>query len=126
MTRARPPVAIATITWARSPEEDRRLRRALTRLIAAGFPIAVADSGRTPAFSAFLDSRPELTVTVERSGLVAQVEASLQLASKLGSRFVLYTESDKAVFFEGMYQKLFFEGGSQNALRFKVGLRVLF
>jgi hypothetical protein len=102
MTRARPRVAIATITWARSPQEDQRLRRSLTRLITAGFPIAVADSGRTPAFSAFLASKPELTVIVEGGGLVAQVEASLQLACGFGSRFVLYAESDKELFFEGL------------------------
>jgi len=30
------------------------------------------------------------------------------------------------VYFEGQYQRLMFEGGSQNGIRFKVGLRVLF
>jgi hypothetical protein len=100
MRRPRPPVAIATITWARSTEEDRRLRRSLTRLTATAFPIAVADSGRTPAFSSFLASRPALTVIVERGGLVAQVEASLQLAAGFGSPFILYTEPDKELFFE--------------------------
>ena len=93
-------VAIATITWARSAEEDRRLRHSLTRLLAAHVPIAVADTGRTSSFTGFLRGRPELTVAVERGGLVAQVESSLRIARSFGSRFVLYTEPDKELFFE--------------------------
>jgi hypothetical protein len=94
------PVAIATITWARSAEEDRRLRQSLTRLLAAGLPIAVADTGRTPSFIRFLRRHPGFTVTQEGGGLVAQVEASLRIARAFGSRFVLYTEPDKELFFE--------------------------
>jgi hypothetical protein len=98
--RVRRLVAIATITWARSPEEDRRLRHSLTRLLATGVPIAVADTGLTPSFARFLRRHSGFTVTQERGGLVAQIEASFRIARAFGSRFVLYTEPDKALFFE--------------------------
>jgi hypothetical protein len=74
-------LAIATITWARDPDEERLLRAALRRLCAYGRPIATV-------------------VAPEGAGLVAQTRASLKAALELSGAFLLYTEPDKLDFFE--------------------------
>jgi hypothetical protein len=92
-------VAVATVTWARTPEEDALLRGSLDVLRATGLSVAVADKGSSPAFTAFLAGRPDLRVTVG-SGLVAQVQASVRHAAEWQTPFILYAESDKAFFFK--------------------------
>jgi hypothetical protein len=94
-------VAVATMTLVRSPEEDAALRRSLTSLAGSGLPIIVADAGTDRTFLQFLESLPGVQVRVpDERGLVAQITASLGVASTLGTRFVLYTEPDKELFFE--------------------------
>jgi len=93
-------VAVATITWARSASEEGLLRRALARLSHAGLPIAVSDTGKSRSFAKFLTTHPEFAVSIESRGLVAQVEATLRLAARFDTPFVLYTEPDKTRFFE--------------------------
>ena len=51
-------VAIATITWVRSGDEERLLRRSLELLAAIGVRVAVADAGTSAAFTAFLRRFP--------------------------------------------------------------------
>jgi len=94
-------VAVATITWARTPVEEERLRRSLERLAEEHLLVAVADAGFDRDFTEFLSHLPgfEVTVPSER-GLVAQVTASMNLAARYDTPFILYTESDKALFFE--------------------------
>ncbi len=92
-------LAIATMTWARSPDEEARLRRSIARLADIGLPVAIADKGSSPSFADYLYSVPGLNTTTQRDGLVAQVRASIDLASTLGRRHVLYVESDKEEFF---------------------------
>jgi hypothetical protein len=93
-------VAVATITWARTPVEEGRLRRSLARLAGVGVPVAVADANTSRDFAAFLARLPGCRVTVPSSrGLTAQVAASLGLAGGFGRRFILYTEPDKELFF---------------------------
>src|SRR4051812_26513901 len=94
-------IAVATITWARSDAEETLLRRSLALLAGAGLPLAIADTGTSVAFTAFLRALPDTTITVpEEHGLVAQVQASVALAASVGRPFILYTEPDKEFFFE--------------------------
>src|SRR5687768_9352412 len=67
-------VTFATITWARTDEEDRALRTSLGVLSGLGRPIMVADGGSTPGFRAFLGGVPNIAVAdCDRSGVVGQV-----------------------------------------------------
>jgi hypothetical protein len=94
-------VAVATMTWARTHEEEDVLRRSLTKLAAGGLRVAVADAGTASGFLQFLKRLPEVSVIVpSERGLVAQVKASLAAAGSLDTRFILYTEPDKEFFFE--------------------------
>jgi hypothetical protein len=94
-------VAVATMTWARSPSEETVLRRSLQRLSATGFPVAVADTGTNTAFTAFLSTLSGFRVVVpDERGLVAQAQTSLAHAAAFNRPFVLYTEPDKESFFE--------------------------
>jgi hypothetical protein len=93
-------VAIATITWARSPREEALLQRSLATLAQAGVPVAIADRGTNAGFAAFLKRLAGVTVTVpRRPGLVSQVQASFDVAATFGRAFTLYTEPDKEFFF---------------------------
>ena len=94
-------VCAATITWARSAEEERTLRRALAALTRTALPVAVADKGNSPAFTDFLRRLPGvLLAPPAEATLVGQVRASLRAALAFERPFVLYTESDKEQFFE--------------------------
>jgi hypothetical protein len=93
-------VAVATITWARSPVEEAQLRRSLQVLAAWGLPVAVADRGVNPGFVDFLEGLEGVSVTVPAAaGLVAQVQASFGVAAAFDRDFILYTEPDKEFFF---------------------------
>ena len=94
-------VAVATMTWPRSRDEQLLLRRALQSLSEAGLPVAVADRGTSPAFSGAIRQLPGFRVTIpSESGLVAQVKASIALAATFGTPFILYVEPDKESFFK--------------------------
>jgi hypothetical protein len=93
-------VAVATITWARTPAEDERLRRSLERLADTGMPVAVAEAGTNPDFAEFMSRLSGFHVTVPRTrGLIEQVTASIGLAAGFDTPFILYTEPDKGLFF---------------------------
>ena len=95
-------VAIATVTWARTRDEDARLRRSLRALASLGFPVTACDAGSSPSFIEFVGTLPGLEVMPSpRAGLVAQVQASVAAAGAQGRPFVLYVEPDKEVFFDG-------------------------
>ena len=94
-------VAVATITWPRSTEEEELLARSLKLLAEAGLPVGVADRGTSAPFSQRLKQLPGFRVTIPSTpGLVPQVQASIALAATFGTRFILYVESDKELFFE--------------------------
>ena len=98
--RIRDTVAVATMTLVRNEEEERRLRRSLEALAEYQMPIAVADAGTSRRFTTFLSGLEGLhTVLPQRSGLVAQVKASVDLAADFRHPYVLYTEPDKEFFF---------------------------
>jgi hypothetical protein len=93
-------VAIATITWARTPSEEGLLARSLTLLSQAGLPVAVADRGTSRSFGETLARLPGFSITVPAGqGLAAQVAASIELAARWGRPFILYVEPDKEIFF---------------------------
>ena len=94
-------VTVATMTWARSAEEDALLRRALTSLAACGMPLVIADAGVSTSFLRFLERLPHASVVVPSDrGLISQISTSLEAAGSHRSRFILYTEPDKQSFFE--------------------------
>jgi hypothetical protein len=96
-----PRICIATVTWARDDPERQLLRESLLRLADLGLPIAVADRNSGGGFSEFLASRPQFRVVSPRhASLIGQIQASLDEAARANPDFILYTESDKARFFE--------------------------
>ena len=95
-------VAIATVTWARSADEEELLGRSLQRLVAAGFPVAIADRPTSTTFTRRLGELPGVRIAVpQATGLVAQVKASFAAAATFETRFILYVEPDKQAFFSG-------------------------
>jgi hypothetical protein len=94
-------VAVATITWTRSPSEEQLLRRSLRLLAETGLPVAVTDRGASPGFAQFLRGLPSFSVAAPSGeGLVGQVQAGLARAFSFGRPFILYVEPDKEFFFE--------------------------
>ena len=94
-------VAIATITWARDPDEESLLRSALPYLAATGLPVFITDGGSGPSFISFLKSFPQFTVlTTAAKGVWAQAANSIRKAKDHGADFILYTEPDKKDFFQ--------------------------
>lgn len=93
-------IAVATISWARSPDEVLLLERSLTRLSETGLSIVVADRGTNPGFTARLRRLNNLRIVVPaEQGLVCQIQASVEAAAGRGTRFILYVEPDKEEFF---------------------------
>lgn len=93
-------VAVATISWARSPEDEVLLARSLQTLAAAGLPVAVANREERPTFTRFLRSLTPFRIDSPTApGLVPQIQASLAMAASYGRRFILYVEPDKQFFF---------------------------
>lgn len=96
-----PRLCIATVTWARDEQEQRLLRKSLLLLADRGLPIVVADRDSGTGLRDFLASRPQFRLVSPRGpSLVGQIQASLGEAARTDAEFILYTESDKALFFE--------------------------
>jgi hypothetical protein len=93
-------VAVATLTWARSREESLGLARSLLALTERGLPVVVANREGEPSLPHMLRSLSEVAVVAPQTpGLVGQIKASVGAAAAIGTRFVLYTEPDKELFF---------------------------
>ena len=93
-------VAVATITWARSEDEERNLCASVERLAFHRLPIAVGDRGNSAAMAARLAAIAGVSVAPASSPtLVSQVQAAVHCAATFGRPFILYTEPDKADFF---------------------------
>ncbi len=88
------------MTLARDAGDEASLRDALARLAAVGLPVIVADGGSSEPFVDFLRAQRSFTVLTGARGLVAQVQASIGAAWSSGASRILYTEPDKATFFE--------------------------
>ena len=96
-------VVIATITLARTVEEERELQESLTELQRCGSPVIAADGGSPVGFVEKVRNLGVQVVWPRNRGLVPQVKAALrQTAKKYSGRFVLYTEPDKYPFFGKM------------------------
>lgn len=98
-----PQLAIATMTWARTPAEAETLTTAVEQLSAHGLPVVIADGGSTvQGFTDRLRALPRVSLVLPRLGpgrLVGQVQAALEGAEHLGADHILYTEPDKEQFF---------------------------
>jgi hypothetical protein len=94
-------LCVCTISLARDEQEAQLIRRALQQLSSTGMRVIVADGGSPAPFVDFIRNLPGVSlVPTERRGLVQQIKAAATAAGALGTKFVLYSESDKALFFE--------------------------
>ena len=90
---------VCTVSLARDEHEARLIRSTLEHLSHAGFPVVVADGGSPPHFVDTIKSLPHVSVVIpQQSGLVGQVQAAFAAARLGQAPFVLYLESDKALF----------------------------
>ena len=93
-------LAVVTMTWVRTADEERLLARALDVLASYGHPVVVADRGTSASFARTLDGRAGVQrVEVTAPGLVAQVKAAVAQAQRLDPEWLLYVEPDKEQFF---------------------------
>ncbi|HEY7169857.1 MAG TPA: hypothetical protein VH417_03360 [Vicinamibacterales bacterium] len=109
-----PAIPVATVTLARSAEEQALLERALKCLADGRRVIAVADGGSTPTFVDAIRTLPGTTIVPPDGdpGLLAQVKGSLRAALDTGARAILYTEPDKEEFFSGALDRFLRAGAS--------------
>ncbi|MGZ3938880.1 MAG: hypothetical protein ACXVLT_09470 [Flavisolibacter sp.] len=98
-------LCIATISLARSEEEDKALRESLSRLAKSGLPVFVTDGGSPERFRTILNSLPNFNV-LQAKGLWPQAKSSIRAAKDAGADFILYTEPDKLEFFSDHLHKL--------------------
>lgn len=93
-------VGIVTVTLARTPREEKLMRKSLGALTGLGLPIVAADGGSGPDFLMFLRESGIQVFSPKKPGLIQQVKLSFKKArERLGTPFLLYTEPDKIVFF---------------------------
>src|SRR5437868_3343559 len=93
-------IAIATMTWARSPADEDLLIRSLGSLIRTGVPVIVTDRGTNASFLRRLRGMSCTVEVAAHETLVGQVQQSVAAAAALGTRFICYTEPDKEQFFD--------------------------
>jgi len=96
-----PRICIATVTRARDEQEQQLLRKSLLLLADRGLSIVVADRDSGTGLRDFLASRSRVRLVSPRGpSLVGQIQASLGEAARTDAEFILYTESDKVLFFK--------------------------
>jgi hypothetical protein len=94
-------IAIATMSWARTAQEAQLLREAMCCLARLNLPVVVTDGDSGQSFVKYLRGFRHLTVLqADTPGVLSQTKRSLEGTFQLGSRYILYTESDKQLFFE--------------------------
>jgi Glycosyl transferase family 2 len=90
---------VCTVSLARDEREARLIHGTLEQLSHAGIPVVVADGGSPPDFVDAISALPHVSVVIpQQSGLVGQVQAAFAAARVRQAPFVLYLESDKALF----------------------------
>jgi hypothetical protein len=95
------PLAVATITRARSETEEDLLELCLARLAEHRWPVFVTDRGSRDAFIRRLRHLDGIQVAISSSGdLTKQIDRSISDALSRRTPFILYTEPDKQDFFE--------------------------
>ncbi len=94
-------LCVCTISLARDGQEARLICRALQQLSSTGIRVIVSDGGSPASVVDFIRALPNVSLVAPKGrGLVPQIRAALPAAAQLKTRFVLYSESDKALFFE--------------------------
>jgi hypothetical protein len=117
-------LSIATMSLARSPEEERVLSASLRSLTRLGAPVVVTDGGSSQQFQDFLRALPNVTVLqAARPGVVAQTRLSLQAALQHKTTFVLYTEPDKRLFFERDLERFVTDAPDERSLGVSIASR---
>jgi hypothetical protein len=100
-------ISIATITLARSEEEEALLRKSLVELAKLKLPVFITDGGSRPGFIDFLQSVPNFILSNGNTkGVWQQAKTSLLEAYKRKTAFVFYTEPDKSEFFRYFLKKM--------------------
>lgn len=95
-------IAVATMSWARDEREESLLRESLTLLARQNIPTFVSDGGSAEEFIEFLGRFGNFrTFHGGGNGLFPQIKHSLRAAVDSGADFILYTEPDKKLFFDG-------------------------
>jgi hypothetical protein len=95
-------VCVSVISLARDDQEAQLIRRGLQQLSTTGMRVIVADGGSpAPLVDVIRNLANVSLVPPKGPGLVAQIKAALPAAAAMGTKFLLYSESDKALFFEG-------------------------
>jgi hypothetical protein len=94
-------LCIATMTWARTTQEEELLRSSLLDLSKLDIPTFVTDGGSNEDFLKYVRSFQNFTVLQPTGkGVWPQVKTSLQAAFDHGAKFIVYTEPDKRTFFK--------------------------
>jgi hypothetical protein len=94
-------LCIATMTWARTKQEEELLRNSLLELSKLNIPTFVTDGGSNEDFLKYVTSFQKFTLLQPAvKGLWPQVKSSLQAAFDHGAEFIVYTEPDKMDFFK--------------------------
>lgn len=91
-------LVIATISLARTDEEEVALRTSLKALAALQLPVFLTDGGSSDDFTNYVKSLQGFTV-FQAKGLWAQAGNSINEAAKAGAKWIFYTEPDKQMFF---------------------------
>jgi hypothetical protein len=95
-------IAIATMTWARDAQEENLLRESLTLLARQNIMTFVSDGGSSEDFIRFLEGFDNFRVFHGGgNGLFPQIKYSLRATVDADADFILYTEPDKKLFFDG-------------------------
>ena len=117
-------IAIATITRVRDAEEDILLRESMRSLSQQDIPVVVVDRGSSQDFISFLKSLPNsIVLTSSATGLMGQVQLSVATASELGTKYILYTESDKNLFFQTQLHQFIAEASGDESTGLFVAAR---
>jgi hypothetical protein len=99
-------LAVTTIAWAQSGEEERRLLHSLARLCDHGYPTAIAVRQSSPEFTDALRALPHAVVGIaDENGLVGQVRNSFRLAAAYAAQYFVYVEPDKEEFFINRFSR---------------------
>ncbi|MDQ3277904.1 MAG: hypothetical protein M3Q06_06240 [Bacteroidota bacterium] len=92
-------LAIATIAWAQTKEEETLLLESLATLSRIGIPIFITDGGSSELFVEKLRQLPNIALFTAR-GLWTQARQSISEACQSGAKTIFYTEPDKLQFFQ--------------------------
>jgi hypothetical protein len=94
-------LSIATICWARNEEEEEQLRTSLHLLSQLNIPVFITDGGSGDSFKEFVQSLANITLLeATGKGVQAQARNSVKAAYASDTSLILYTEPDKAAFFQ--------------------------